>query len=206
MPRKEPRDYSRRNYAKISKRGRKIKKKKKIEKKKKLTSPPPSFFHYSSAFRELTAALFNAFVRHARNRSAVVAPTLRVQFILPPTHVPPCDKSLPHPFAPCSPSSRARIFERPFTAQLAEGRGVNEEPQVARKARPFALGGNSIRRWSVGRSVVRSFIRPVGRSTRSSPATFTELRVFLPTLHSIYTSVEVRSATVDWSYALTPRE
>jgi len=33
---------------------------------------------------------------------------------------------------------RARVFGGPFTARLAEGRGVNEEPQVARKGHPFS--------------------------------------------------------------------
>lgn len=127
-------------------------------------------------------ALFNIFYRPRR------IPALRA--IYSPPDPPPLRKtSSPPPFVQCR---VVRVFESPFTARLAKGRGVNEEPQVAWKGHPFSPpGSNSIR-----------------RPTWPSPATFTELRVFLPTLHSIYTgaSMKVRSATVDWSYALTPRE
>lgn len=70
---------------------------------------------------------------------------------------------------------RVRVFGSPFAARLAEGRGVNEEPQVARKGRPFSP-----------LVVTQSAGRPTDL-VGSSLATFTELRVFLPTLHSIYT-------------------
>lgn len=84
-----------------------------------------------------------------------------------------------------------RVFESPFTVRLAEGRGVNEEPQVARKGRPFAPDGNSIRR-PVDPAVGRDF-----HGVTRFPADIT---------FDIYEApVEVRSATVDWNYALTLR-
>lgn len=89
----------------------------------------------------------------------------------PPDPPPLRQTSSPSPFVPRR-VVRVRVFESPFTARLAKGRGVNEEPQVARKGRPFSP------------PVVT---QSAGRPTWPSPATFTELRVFLPTLHSIYT-------------------
>lgn len=73
---------------------------------------------------------------------------------------------------------------------------MNEEPQVAWERRPFAPDGNSIRR-SAGRPANPAVARDFHGVTRF-PADIT---------FDIYgASVEVRSATVDWSYALTLRE
>lgn len=86
---------------------------------------------------------------------------LRVQFISPPPRllslIPPPPSRQPFPLhflfllrSVASSFVLFHIFESPFAARLARGgteRGVNEEPQVARKGRPFfAPGGNSIRR------------------------------------------------------------
>lgn len=74
---------------------------------------------------------------------------------------------------------------------------MNEEPQVARKGRPFSppvvtqSAGQPI--WLANPAVARDF-----HGVTRFPADIT---------FGIYgASVEVRSATVDWSYALTQRE
>lgn len=147
--------------------------------------------------RSKWVALFNTlYVQNATNPAA-----LRAIYYLPP----PSSPRVIHPteanvFTFTFVSRRVvciRVFESPFTMRLTGGRGVNEEPQVARKGCfPFSP---PVVTQSVGRPSDLAVARDFHGVTRF-PADIT---------FDIYiygAPVKVRSATVDWSYALTPRE
>jgi len=125
---------------------------------------------------------------------------------------------------PVFPRAVPRAIPEERRAPTLSGFGWRASSLAASLASSFyravsAKGARCERRTTSGPRKGRPFTSPsfppavtqsVGRSTRPSPATFTELRALPSTLRSMYTSggqgasVGVRSATLDWICALKP--